>query len=73
MQKLSNYMSLKPSEPTVQSEVIFHPAGSYRTFTSQRGKKLYCAFVDYEKAHDYFNRAVVFSNLTEFGATVLNM
>ena len=30
---------------------------------------MYCAFVDYEKAYDYLNRAAVFSKLTEFGAS----
>ena len=32
-----------------------------------RNKRLYCVFVDYEKAYDYLNRAAVFSKLLNFG------
>ena len=34
-----------------------------------RGKKLYCCFIDYEKAYDYLNRAALFSKLLKTGVS----
>ena len=32
-----------------------------------KGKRLYCAFIDYEKAYDYLNRPAIFAKLINFG------
>ena len=32
-----------------------------------KGKRLYCAFIDYEKAYDYLNRSAIFAKLINFG------
>ena len=34
-----------------------------------KGKKLYCAFIDYEKAYDYLDRAAIYTKLLQAGVS----
>ena len=50
------------------ADCLFILHGLIEILFSKR-KKLYCAFIDYEKAFDYLDRAALFTKLTKLGVS----